>query len=92
MNGTSGDITARAAPSMNSAPVVILNLVNKSDLTCAVRTFPEIRFPEESSSLTVTVASPMDEGIRLCQTILDDNVASVRDSNKGLFCGGESSL
>ncbi len=57
---------------MNTAPVVILRRVKRSERTCDVRTFPEIRFPEESSSLTVTVASPIDEGIRVCQTILDD--------------------
>ena len=65
---------ARAAPNMNTAPVVILRRVKRSEHTCDVRTFPEIRFPEESSSLTVTVASPIDEGIRVCQTILDDSI------------------
>ena len=59
---------------MNTAPVVILNLVNKSDRTWDVRTFPEIRLPDESSSLTVTVASPIEEGIRVCQTILDFDI------------------
>ena len=69
-----GEITARAAPNMNTAPVVILNLVNKSERTWDVRTFPEIRLPDESSSLTVTVASPIEEGIRVCQTILDFDI------------------
>ena len=69
-----GEITARAAPNMNTAPVVILNLVNKSERTCDVSTFPEIRFPDESSSLTVTVASPIEEGMRVCQTILDFDI------------------
>ncbi len=63
---------ARAAPNMNTAPVVILRRVNRSERTCDVSTFPEIRFPEESSSLTVTVASPIDEGISVCQMILED--------------------
>ena len=63
-----------AAPAMNRAPSIILIRVNKSDLTCTVSTLPEIRFPASSSSLTVTVASPMVEGRRLCQTILvEDN-------------------
>ena len=48
---------------MNTAPVVILRRVKRSERTCDVRTFPEIRFPEESSSLTVTVASPIDDGM-----------------------------
>lgn len=65
---------ARAAPNMNTAPVVILRRVKRSERTCEVRTFPEMRFPEESSSLTVTVASPIDEGISVCQTILDDSI------------------
>ena len=69
-----GEITARAAPNINTAPVVILNLVNKSERTWDVRTFPEIRLPDESSSLTVTVASPIEEGIRVCQTILDFDI------------------
>ena len=70
-----GEITARAAPNMNTAPVVILNLVNKSERTWDVSTFPEIRLPDESSSLTVsTVASPIREGIRVCQTILDFDI------------------
>ena len=64
---------ASAAPNMNTAPVVILRRVKRSDLTCEVRTLPEIRFPEESSSLTVTVASPIEDGMRVCQTILDDD-------------------
>ena len=38
MNGTRGDNTASAAPNMKRAPVVILNRVNRSDRTCAVRT------------------------------------------------------
>ena len=59
---------------MNTAPVVILNLVNKSERTWDVNTFPEIRLPDESSSLTVTVASPIEEGIRVCQTILDFDI------------------
>jgi len=63
---------ARAAPNMNTAPVVIRRRVNRSERTCDVSTFPEIRFPEESSSLTVTVASPIDEGISVCQMILED--------------------
>ena len=67
---------------MNTAPVVILSRVNRSDLTCAVRTFPDIRFPEESSSLTVTVVSPMDDGIRLCQIILEDNTDSANLSKR----------
>ena len=62
---------ARAAPNMNTAPVVILRRVKRSERTCDVSTFPEIRFPEESSSLTVTVASPIEEGISVCQTILE---------------------
>ena len=65
---------ARAAPNMNTAPVVILRRVKRSERTCDVSTLPEIRFPEESSSLTVTVASPMEEGISVCQTILDDSI------------------
>ena len=56
---------------MNTAPVVILRRVKRSERTCEVSTFPEIRFPDESSSLTVTVASPMEDGISVCQTILD---------------------
>ncbi len=67
-------MTAIAAPNMNTAPVVILSLVNKSERTWDVRTFPEIRLPEESSSLTVTVASPIEEGIKVCQTILDFDI------------------
>ena len=59
---------------MNTAPVVILSRVNRSERTCDVRTFPEIRFPEESSSLTVTVASPIEEGTRVCQIILDEDI------------------
>lgn len=62
---------ARAAPNMNTAPVVILSRVKRSERTWEVSTLPEIRFPDESSSLTVTVASPMDEGISVCQMILD---------------------
>ena len=69
-----GEITASAAPNMNTAPVVILNLVNKSERTCDVSTFPDIRLPDESSSRTVTVASPIEEGIRVCQTILDFDI------------------
>ena len=61
---------------MNTAPVVILNLVNRSDLTWEVSTFPEIRFPEESSNLTVTVDSPLEDGIRVCQIILDEAIES----------------
>ena len=67
---------ASAAPIMNTAPVVILSLVKRSDLTWAVRTLPEIRFPAESSSLTVTVASPIEEGIRVCQIIPDSSIDS----------------
>ena len=67
-------MTAIAAPNMNTAPVVILSLVNKSERTWDVRTFPEIRLPEESSSLTVTVASPIEEGTKVCQTILDFDI------------------
>tara|TARA_Y100000748_G_C15095041_1_gene332015 strand:+ start:61 stop:288 length:228 start_codon:yes stop_codon:yes gene_type:complete len=69
-----GEITARAAPNMNTAPVVILNLVNKSERTWDVSTFPDIRLPDESSSLTVTVASPIEDGISVCQTILDFDI------------------
>ena len=67
---------AKNAPIMKTAPVVILSLVNRSDLTCEVSTLPEIRFPEESSNLTVTVDSPIEEGIIVCQTILDADIES----------------
>ena len=58
------------APTMNIAPVVRRNLENKSERIWTVRTLPETRFPSVSSSLIVTVASPLDEGRRLCQIIL----------------------
>lgn len=77
---------ARAAPNMKTAPVVILSLVKRSERTSDVSTFPEIRFPEESSSLTVIVASPIEEGIRVCQIILDFSmlaVISVKESCTG---------
>ena len=65
---------ARAAPNMNTAPVVMRRRVNRSERTCEVSTLPEIKFPEESSSLTVTVASPMDDGTNVCQTILEEDI------------------
>ena len=72
---------------MNTAPVVILNLVNRSDRTWDVRTFPEIRLPDESSSLTVTVASPIEDGMSVCQTILDFAIEEdIFRKSGSLFC------
>ena len=61
---------AMRAPIMNIAPTVLLVLDIKSLPTWTFSTLPEIRFPESSSSLTVTVASPFIDGRRLCQTML----------------------
>ena len=69
MNGKAGERKAITEPVMKSAPVDSRIRVNKSDLICTVRTRPATRFPESSSNLTVTVASPSAEGSRLCQII-----------------------
>ena len=65
-----GESIAIAPPAMNNPPSVILILVSKSERTCTVSTRPEIMFPASSSSLTVTVDSPIVEGSRLCHTML----------------------
>ena len=84
--GNSGDVIAIRAPIMNIAPTVLLVLVIKSLPTCTLSTLPEMRLPESSSSLTVTVASPLIEGNKLCQTILVLFVISwiIEESEEGL--------
>ena len=90
MKGIIGESIAKPAPSMNKAPVVILILVSKSDLTWTVKTLPEIRFPSTSSNLTVTVASPIDDGIKLCHIIPEFRTASFKSKYRNLpseICG-----
>ena len=62
--------SARLAPNMKSAPVVILRRVNKSFRIWTVNTLPAIKFPCNSSSRIVTVDSPVPDGSKLCQIIL----------------------
>ena len=71
---------------MNIAPTVLLVLVIRSLPTWTLSTLPEMRLPESSSSLTVTVASTLMDGNRLCQTILVLFVISwiIEDSEEGL--------
>ena len=78
-----GEIMAIPAPTKNIAPIETLNLVNKSALFCTVNTRPLSKLPSSSSNLTVTVASPVSSGNRLCQTI------SVYLRIKGNFCTNE---
>ena len=75
---------------MNIAPTVLLVLVIRSLPTWTLSTLPEMRLPESSSSLTVTVASPLIDGNKLCQTILVLFVISwiIEESEEG-FSGSD---
>ena len=75
-NGKNGEMVTMAAPNMNNPPRDILTRVRRSERTWTVSTLPEIRFPASSSSRSVTVASPIADGSKLCQIIRVDDISA----------------